>query len=496
MTKDWYFDRFCGAQIAVCAENGRIVEVELEREGGGDVTGNVYKGRVANVVSGIQAAFVACGMEKNCYLPLNERNARFNSYDGETDGTERTLTEGEELLVQIVKPAYGSKGAKVTADLAFVGRLLIYLPQTKFLGISRKITDTDKREKLLKEVDKLRTAGEGFIIRTAAEDAAKKSLKTVAEYLRKLYRSALECAASAPVGTLVYREFELPMKVMRDSLGEIGKVYVGEKSVYERFLRLAKLGGDLTEKKFVLYNGKRAMLEHFGLGEQINALADARAPLGNGGDIVINRTEAMTVIDVNTGKYTGEDDLESTAFETNLQAAREVARQVRLRNIGGIVAVDFIDMLLSEHRAAVQQELENALFDDRAKTRVYDMGELCVALFTRKRTKNDLLSVMVKPCPHCAGEGHTLSDLFLAVNLRAKIIDCFAEGYVSAVIEINAALMKRLLAGRYFAEDAKGAWLGKRVYFVPREDRREDCYAVRGDNGAVLTLPDTAQILY
>lgn len=495
MTKDWYFDRFCGAQIAVCAENGKIVEVELEREGG-DVTGNVYKGRVANVVGGIQAAFVACGMEKNCYLPLNEHNARLNSYDGEADASPRAIEEGEELLVQIVKPAYGSKGAKVTADLAFVGRLLIYLPQTKFLGISRKITDTEQREKLLSEADKLRSAGEGFIVRTAAEHAAKKSLKTEAEYLRKLYRSALEYAASAPVGTLVYREYDLPMKVMRDSLGEIGKIYVGDRTVYERFLRLAKIGGYLPEKKFVLYTGKRAMLEHYGLAQQINALAGTRVPLGNGGDIVINRTEAMTVVDVNTGKFTGEDDLESTSYETNLQAAREVARQVRLRNIGGIVAVDFIDMLQSEHRAAVQQELENALFDDRAKTRVYEMSELCVALFTRKRTKNDLLSIMLKPCPYCAGDGHIPSDLFLAVSLRGKIMDCFADGYGSVIIDVNAALMKRLLAGRYFTEDAKGAWLGKRVYFVPREDLREEKFAVRGDDGAVLTVPDNAQILY
>ena len=377
-----------------------------------------------------------------------------------------------------------------------MGRLLIYLPQTKFLGISRKITDTEQREKLLSEADKLRSAGEGFIVRTAAEHAAKKSLKTEAEYLRKLYRSALEYAASAPVGTLVYREYDLPMKVMRDSLGEIGKIYVGDRTVYERFLRLAKIGGYLPEKKFVLYTGKRAMLEHYGLAQQINALAGTRVPLGNGGDIVINRTEAMTVVDVNTGKFTGEDDLESTSYETNLQAAREVARQVRLRNIGGIVAVDFIDMLQSEHRAAVQQELENALFDDRAKTRVYEMSELCVALFTRKRTKNDLLSIMLKPCPYCAGDGHIPSDLFLAVSLRGKIMDCFADGYGSVIIDVNAALMKRLLAGRYFTEDAKGAWLGKRVYFVPREDLREEKFAVRGDDGAVLTVPDNAQILY
>lgn len=496
MTKDWYFDRFCGAQIAVGVEDGKITDVELERDGSGDVTGNIYKGRVCNVVAGIQAAFVSCGMDKNCYLPLNERNARFNSYDGEATDVVRNYREGDEILVQIVKPAYGSKGAKVTADLAFVGRTLIYLPQTDFLGISRKITDEDKREKLLKEADKLRAAGEGFIVRTAAEEVAKKYLKTEAEYLRKLYRSALENARNAPVGALVYREFDLPFKVVRDSLGGIGKIVASEKAVYDKLIYLSRLGAEISEKKINFYNGRRSMLSQYGLLGQINQLANTRVSLNNGGDIVIERTEAMTVVDVNTGKFTGEDDLETTAFETNLQAAREVARQVRLRNIGGIVAVDFIDMSINEHREAVRDELVNALSADRTKTSVYEMSDLCVSLFTRKRTKNDLLSVMMKPCVHCRGEGHCYSDLYYAANLRAQIMDCFADEYESVVIEINTALMKRLLTGRYFAEDAKGAWLGKRVYMIPHDDCGEEDYSVRGDNGAVLTVPDRAQILY
>lgn len=496
MAKDWYFDKFCGAQVAVCVEDGKIVDVELERDGGEDVTGNIYKGRIANVVAGIQAAFVSCGMDKNCYLPLNERNARFNSYDGQSGDGARTFAEGDELLVQIVKPAVGSKGAKVTADLAFVGRTIIYLPQTDFLGISRKIPDGERREKLLQEADKLRTAGEGIIVRTAAQNIQKKYFKTELEYLRKLYRAAIESAKSSPVGKLVYREFDLPMKVVRDSLDSIGKVYVGNRETYDKLVKVSKLGGEITEKKLVLYTGKRSMLSQYGLKEQIDALASTRVSLENGGDIVINRTEAMTVIDVNTGKYTGEDDLESTALETNLAAAREVARQVRLRNVGGIVAVDFIDMVEEQHRVSVFQELSAALSIDRTKTHVYEMGELCVCLFTRKRTKTDLLSVMLKPCPHCTGEGTVYSDLFLAVTLRSKIMDCFAQDYASVVVELNAALMKRLLTGRYFTEDLKGAWQKKRVYLIPHEELREEQCTVRGDDGAVLTLPDNAQLLY
>lgn len=496
MARDWYFDRFCGLQVAVCAEDGRIVEVEYEKEGGGEVTGNIYKGRVANVVSGIQAAFVSCGMEKNCYLPLNERNARFNSYDGETASQTRVCKEGDELLVQIVKPAMGTKGAKVTADLAFVGRTLIYLPQTEFLGISRKITDPTAREALLKEADKLRGKGEGFIIRTAGEHSPKKYFKAEAEFLRKIYKNVLENAKNAPVGKLVYREFDLSLKIIRDSLGGGDRVFVGDGELYNHIVKHIKMSKELNGVKVVRYTGERAMLDYYGIAEQVNALASPRVSLANGGDLVINRTEAMTVIDVNTGKYTGDADLESTVFETDLQAAREIARQVCLRNIGGIIAVDFIDLQDPAHRVLVQQELQKALSADRTKTQVYDMNELCVALFTRKRTKNDLLSVLMKPCPHCTGEGQMYSDLYYAVQLRARIMDYFADDYESVIIELNAELMKRLLFGRYFTEDARGAWLGKRVYFIPHADWREEKYTLRGDNDKVLSVPDNAQILY
>ena len=496
MARDWYFDRFCGAQIALCTEDGKIVDAEFECGVGGDVTGNIYKCRVENVVTGIQAAFVSCGMDKNCYLPFNERNARLNSYDGEPPKKAQAYREGDELLVQIVKPAIGTKGAKVTADLAFVGRMLIYLPKTDFLGISRKITDFDARERLLKAADALRSDGEGFIVRTAGENASKKILKAEAEYLRKLYLKTLENAKNAPVGKLVYRECDLPLKIIRDSKGEVDRIFVGDKETHQTLLNLVKIGKELVGKKIIQYEGKLAMLDYYGLSEQMNLLLQTRVPLQNGGDIVIDRTEAMTVIDVNTGKFTGEGDLESTALTTNLCAAREIARQVRLRNVGGIVAVDFIDMAREEHRLLVQEELKNALYSDRTKTQLYEMNELCVALFTRKRTKNDLVSVMQKPCPHCEGEGRSYSDLFLAIMLRGKIMECFANEFRSVIVEINPLLMKRLVFHRYFSQETKGAWSDKRVYLVPREHLKEEDMIVKGNNDSVLTLPDNAQILY
>ncbi len=498
MRKEWFFDCFCGAQIAVYAEDGKIVEADFEQKGADELTGNIYKGRVCNIVPGMQAAFVTCGLERNCYLPLTEDMSRFATYDG-TDGGhgQLSLREGDEILVQIVKPPRGNKGAKVTCDLSLVGKNLIYLPKTDFLGISRKITDEVTRANLLLEADKLRGKGEGFIVRTAAEHAEKRQLKIETEYLKRVWRSVQQAAANAAVGEAVFREFDLPFKVMRDSLGGgVTRIHVADRAIYEKVVSLARMRPDLGERKVEFYTGETSMFRAFGLADQLSALPSRTVPLDNGGYLVIDRAEAMTVIDVNTGKFVGDNDLESTVFETNLVAAREIARQVRLRNVGGLVAVDFIDMVDEQHRLAVNAALEEALSADRAKSRVHPMGDLCVTLFTRKRTSADATDFFLKPCPHCTRQGYVLSDMYMALRLRGDIMDRFANGYNAVVVELSRELMKNILAGRFFSEDVRGAWKEKRVYLVPHSDWHEETYTVRGDNAPVLTLPDDAQILY
>ncbi len=498
MKKEWFFDRFCGEQLVVYTEDGKLVELGVENEKNGDVLGNIYKGKVCNVVAGMQAAFVSCGMERNCYLPLDEGAARFHAYDGEGNPKELpSVKEGDEILVQVVKSPRGSKGAKVSYDLSFVGKNLIYLPRTDFLGISRKITDPAVRSALLKEADKLRSEGEGFIVRTAAETADRRHLKTESEYLKRVYRTVLGAAKTAPVGTAVYREYDLPLKVMRDSLGGVSKIYVGDRELYEKVVRLARMRRDVGEKKVVLHEGPRSMFaSHYGLSDQIYKLLERRIPVENGGYLVIDRTEAMTVIDVNTGKYTGESDLESTVFETNLCAAREIARQVRLRNLGGIVAVDFIDMAEAAHRTAVDEELTRALSFDRAKTRVLPMGEMCVTLFTRKRTNRDIGSFLLKSCPHCTREGYVVSDAYAAMRVRSAILDGFAEGYRNLILDLNGDLMQKILSERYFAAETQSGWKNSRIYLIPHADYPAERFEVRGDNSSVLTLPDNARLLY
>ncbi|MDE5548575.1 MAG: Rne/Rng family ribonuclease, partial [Clostridia bacterium] len=368
MKKEWFFDRFCGEQVAVYAEDGAIVEVGAENEEGGSILGNIYKGKVANVIAGMRVAFVSCGLGKNCYLPLDEGAARFSSYDGTASAHDLSLKEGDEILVQVTKLPRGNKGAKVTCELSFVGKYLIFLPVTDFLGISRKIVDEKTRERLLKEADGLRGAGQGYIVRTAAQDATPKRLKAESDYLKKVYASVMETAKTAPVGTAVHKEYDLPVRAMRDYMDDsVDKIYVGDEVLYKKLQSLITVHTGLSPKKLVRYTGARSMFHEFGLAEQIYMLADPEVPLPNGGYLVIDRTEALTVVDVNTGKYLGDNDPESTVFETNLQAAREIARQVRLRDIGGIVVVDFIDMDEPEHCAAVEAELTAALLPDKSK---------------------------------------------------------------------------------------------------------------------------------
>ncbi|MBO5481480.1 MAG: Rne/Rng family ribonuclease [Clostridia bacterium] len=501
MKKELFFDRYCAQQFAALVEDGKLAEFAVEPENRGEIVGNIYKGRVTNVLSGMNAAFICCGLAKNCYLSMEETYTDYTKYDGtpvKTSEKPLDLHVGDEIIVQVTKPPRGNKGAKVTTHLSFVGRRIIYLPTTDFLGISRKITDPTERERLLKTVDKMRGGAEsGFIVRTQAPFATLKQLKSEADFLKKVYQRMVKTAADAPVGAVLYQDEDLPVRMLRDCFGEdISAIHVGDEELYRRLLTLVRLRGDLPERKIVFHTGERSMLEEYGIMPLVYDIARPTVPLENGGSIVIEHTEAMTVIDVNTGSFIGDSSLEETVFAVNVAAAKEIARQVRLRNIGGIIVVDFIDMLEEEHRIAVTEELKKYLSADKAKCNVLPMSELCLTQFTRKRVGNDTLSMLVKPCELCEGKGHVPNDIFVFSRIRAAILDCFAEGNTSAVVEINAEVMKKILSQGVFTKEAQGRWKHKRVYFIPHKTYKEDAFCVRGDKERVLHLPDTAQLLY
>lgn len=502
MKKEWFFDRYCGQQFAALIENGKLAEFSVEKEQSGEiVVGNIYKGKVTNVLAGMNAAFVSCGLSRNCYLSMDENCPDPAKYDGAPTSAKNKAQElkvGDEIIVQVTNLPRGNKGAKVTTHLSFVGRRLIYLPNTDFLGISRKITDEAEREKLLKIAEKMRmNSEEGFVLRTQAPLATQKQLKSEAGYLKNLYLETLKAAKRAPIGKLLYQNDDLPIRTMRDSFGdEIIAIHVGDKELYERLRKVIRLRGDLPDKKLLFYTGERLMMKEYGITKLVQEAIQATVPLENGGYIVIEHTEAMTVVDVNTGSFVGDKNLEETVFAVNLMAAREIARQVRLRNVGGIIVVDFIDMTNEEHKTAVTEELKKCLAQDKAKCNVLPMSDLCLTQFTRKRVGSEISSLLVKPCPHCVGKGHVPDDVFVITRLREAILDCFASGYTAAIVDVNEGIMRKILNEGMFTPETKGRWKEKRIYFIPHKTYREDCFAVRGDVAKVLDLPDKAQILY
>lgn len=496
MKKEWFFDSYCGRQFAALIEDGVFAEFACEKRDDCSV-GDILKGKVTNVLAGMKAAFVSCGLNKNCYLALEESYTDPNKYDGQSHLTPcDEVKVGDEILVQVLKPPRGTKGAKVTTKLSFVGKHLIYLPNTDFLGISRKITDEKTQEKLLKQADKLRGDTDGFIVRTQAPLATVKQLKTEAAYLKKLAKETYSLASKAEVGEIVYRDEDLPVRIMRDSFGdEIVSIRVGNPDLYARLLKLLRLRGDLPEKKLVLHTGPRCMMQQYGLLEEAEHTADPVVTLQNGAEIVIERTEAMTVIDVNTSKFVGENDLEETVFSVNLAAAKEIARQVRLRNVGGIVVVDFIDMIEESHRLAVTDALREYLALDKTKCKVLPMSELGLVQFTRERIGKDSAERFLKPCPHCKGLGSIGDGVFAAARLRAELLDLFALGHKSATVDINQNLMKTIISEKFFEAELLSVWKDKRIYFIPHKTYGDDEFFVKGEKNSVLNLPDNAVLL-
>lgn len=494
MQKNMYFDFFGKDCFGAVAEDGRLVEFHLDSDSASEISGNIYKGRVVNVLDGMQAAFVAFGREKNGYLYAGDIPCAAEI--GQSAAEQKlNVRVGQEVMVQVSKSPIGTKGARLSMNLSFVGKNLIFLPTADFCAISRKITDEGMRARMEEWLEKLRADGGGFIMRTNAQSRTLKELRHEEKYLRELYNATRAAYENACVGDMIYRSEDVHARLLRDfDLDSIDKVYIGNREAYARVEEM--LRKTRYRCKAELYTGTREMFDHFGLEQQIYELMSPRVALESGAYLVFDKTEALTAIDVNTGKFTGETGLEDTVYRTNLLAAREIARQVRLRNIGGIVVVDFIDMESAEHRAAVVEELEKYLREDRAKCNVSAMTELGLVQFTRKKVKTDNVSMLTKSCPYCKGSGIVLSDSYIAFRIQIALKRLFADGYENAIVELNAGIYACIVGKRLFSKLVRGEWRDKRVYMIPHRTFHDEYFVVRGDNNPVLTLPDTAKLLY
>ncbi len=499
MRRKLYFDSQYGIETYALIEDDKITEYSAEPVVSGAVIGNIYKGRVTNVLNGMQAAFIDCGLERHCYISVADLIPDKSGFDGGEIDIPETLNlhEGDEILVQVTKAAQGKKGAKVTTRLSFVGKYIVYMPDTPFVGVSAKISDKELRKNLTFSAKKQLKEGEGVIVRTAAPYAVLSTKINEINYFRKLYKNLLERFKEAPVGELLYSDSPLHMRVLRDIMLENGdEIYVGNENVYKSIEELATTYMHGNSVKLTLHDAHTDLFYSAGIYEQFLSSLMQKVELSNGAYLIIDRTEALTVIDVNTGKFTGEDSLEHTVYCTNVLAAREIARQVKLRNMGGLFVVDFIDMTEENHRVAIVTELEKALRADKSKCRVLPMSKFGLVEFTRKRMGVAASELMLKTCVTCGGAGVMRSHESILAEFRAKLLGTLSQGAETVCVDLNFEIANKLMSYTALKENVAALYPHARVYIIFHRTYREDSMYFRKVNSPSFTLPEGTVLLY
>ena len=394
--------------------SGQVQELLVERATSRGLVGNIYVGKVARVLAGMQSAFVEIGLDRTAFLHVTDllehrRQAQERAVGGAGPRTiEKMLAEGQPLLVQVVKDPIGSKGARLSTQISLAGRMLVHLPQDGHIGISQRIEDEASRQLLRERLKQLLPAEEkgGFILRTLAEGASDEHLGADIAYLRSLWRDILSRSLGAARPSLLFQDLSLAQRVLRDmTTDRVTVVHVDSRENFQKLAAFAEAYMPALRAKLKHYTGERPLFDLYNVELEIEKALSRRVELKSGGTLVIDQTEAMTTIDVNTGGFVGSRSFDDTVFKTNLEAAQSIARQLRLRNLGGIIIVDFIDMESAEHRAAVLEEFKRALARDRTRITVNGFTALGLVEMTRKRTRESLAHVLCEPCPVCDGRG-------------------------------------------------------------------------------------------
>jgi ribonuclease G len=414
-------------------EDGVLVEFYLERAKR-SVVGNVYLARVRDVLPGMQAAFVDIGLEKNAFLYVDEVVAGDGSVDVPRREISQLLSPGQQVVVQVLKDPMGTKGARVTTDVTLPGRFLVLMPFSEFVGISRKLSENE-RERLHTLITEAAPPGVGLIVRTAAAGASDKDLLSDLEFLQRLWKRVQHQASEALAPEVIYTEMDLALRFVRDVFGDdFKRLLVDDRATFDKVVSFLKKTSPHLVKRVSLYRERVPMFDYFGADQQIDAVLERTVRLPSGGYIAIDQTEALTAIDVNTGSYTGRRSLEDTILRTNLEAASEVVRQLRLRDIGGIIVIDFIDMEDAAHRQEVQQQLNTALERDRTKTRASDISRLGLVEMTRKNVTDGLYNVLTDPCPTCKGQGRVLSEATRRIMVERRMREILLAGKSAAYL--------------------------------------------------------------
>ena len=421
-------------RVAV-VENGAVQELHLERTLEKGLVGNVYLGRVSRVLPGMQSAFVDIGLERAAFLHVADlwTSVAARHADGEGANVpptpiEKQIFEGQALMVQVIKDPIGSKGARLSTQISIAGRMLVFLPQDNHIGVSQKIALAQREALKQRLLDLLRQdqpdgATGGFILRTNGEDATDQELLEDIRYLRKTWQRIREAASVSAPKSMLHQDLDLLQRVLRDLVGETTQTIRIDSR--EQHARLHQVGLEFmpaAAAKLQHYKGERPIFDLFGIDDDVARALGRRVDLKSGGYLIIDQTEALTTVDINTGAFTGARNFDETIFKTNLEAAGSLARQLRLRNLGGVIIADFIDMVRQDHREAVLQELRKQLARDRVKTSVSDFSPLGLVEMTRKRTRESLAHQLCKPCEVCQGKGMVKTPRSVAYDILREIL--------------------------------------------------------------------------
>lgn len=433
---------FLNQVLVGIVENGRLAEFFREKDQTSRIVGNIYKGRIENVLPGMAAAFVDLGLERNGFLYVDDL------IRDDQRPINELVKKGQEIVVQVAKEPEGSKGARVAARISLPGRFLVLMPQDDHVGVSRQIPNPKERARLRELAGQLKPAGMGLIVRTAAYGRSDQELRKERDQLFKLWRKIDRQSRKCSAPALLYRDHDLIYRIMRDVVTDTTEaIIVDQPWIYDRIIDIRAKLHISPATKIELYSGEVALFDQLGLSRDLEKVTHKRVWLNSGGYLIIDQTEALVSIDVNTGKYTGRKNLAETVLRTNLEAAREIAKQLRLRNIGGIIIIDFIDMHSAHDRQLVLEALTAALAADKTKSHVLGFTQLGLVEMTRKKAKTRLSHILETDCHHCGGTGSILSQDMIAINTAQRIYTLAREPDVKSITVSCHPLVAAALAG-------------------------------------------------
>ncbi len=473
-------------------EDGNLSEFHMQRPTEKGLMGNIYKGRVVRVLPGMQAAFVDIGLERTGFLYVDDVCTAFGEFHDDLFAAEcihirsqglhieDVLKEGQDILVQVAKDPIGTKGARLTCHITLPCRNLVYLPQTDHIGISRKIEDEDLRARIKSLIEEIHPKGTGFIVRTVAELATREELESDMEFLMLLWEDIMDKARVLTSPSLVHEDLDITLRSIRDFFSlDVDSLVIDDAEAYRKLLDHVKTFAPQLAERISLYEETIPLFDAYNIEVEISRAIEKKVWLRSGGYIIIESTEALSVIDVNTGRYVGKNDLNDTIFKTNMEAAVEIAYQLRLRNIGGIIIIDFIDMENDQHREQLYATFKEAVKKDKSRNNILKLSEFGLVQMTRKRNSENLHQLMCEPCHYCSGEGMVKSRRTICYDIFRKLSRNAPQHHGTTItLRVHPRIAELLNSEEEATRKRVEKNIGKRIVIAPSKDLHIEKYEI------------------